>query len=65
MNSLAWHTREDDLPINRPELLELIPVRVLKAFYVRGKLISIGEIIKIERHLATSLQALHKVEILK
>lgn len=63
MTDKFWHTREDDLPLNRPELLELIPVKVLKAFYVKGTVVNVGEVVEIERHLGLSLQSLGKCEI--
>jgi len=43
MTDKFLHTREDDLPINRPELMALVPVKVLKAFYVKGEVVKVGE----------------------
>jgi len=47
-----------------PKLFEKINVKVLRAFYVDRQLQEIGTVVSLERHLAQSLQAVGKAEII-
>jgi len=44
-------------PPNDPRLFEMIKVRALRPFCVRGRRIEIGEAVHVERHVAESLAA--------
>jgi hypothetical protein len=48
---------------NPPELLELVPVRVLRAFCVGGQRMEPGATVKLARHDAVSLAAIGKAEL--
>jgi len=69
LNECNWTTREPrlphhDMPRNNPWLFELVEVRVLRAFFNHGKRIDPGKLVELERHLALSLAATKKVELL-
>lgn len=49
---------------NPPERLAPTRCRVLKAFYVGGKVAEVGAVVTLQRHDAESLAAIRKVEIL-
>lgn len=53
------------LPKNPPELLTPTRCRVLRAFFIAAdKVAEVGAIVTLQRHDATSLAAIGKVEIL-
>lgn len=64
MTEKFWHIREDDLPLNRPELMAATKVRVLKAtFCIKGKCVALDSIITLPLHDALSLKAAGKVQL--
>jgi hypothetical protein len=50
------------LPRNEPELLKPVRIRVLKAFYVRGRPLAVGEVATVEAHVARDAVALKRAE---
>lgn len=53
------------LPTNSAHLLEKVRVKVLKPFGLGGgKRAEPGEVVQVERHLAVSMQAINKCEII-
>lgn len=61
---LRYLNDPNSLAKNDPSLFKLIRCRVLKSFCVKGKPLEIGSLVSLERHLADSLQATGKLEIL-
>lgn len=53
------------LPKNDPELFTPTRCRVLKAFCIGGKPVTVGEVIVLAKCDALSLQAISKIEIIK
>jgi len=51
-------------PRNDPKLFERIKVRIIKSFFVAGKVVEVGQRIELARHDALSMQAIGRVEIL-
>jgi hypothetical protein len=51
--------------INPPELLAPTKVRVLRPFYVAGKVAGVGSVVCIDSFTARSLAAIGKCEVLK
>ena len=47
---------------NPPALLALVPVRVLRPFYVDGRPVEVGETVKVQECLARDLVALKRAE---
>jgi len=65
---MNWTTREPrlphhEMPRNNPRLFELVQVRVLRAFCIRGERIEPGKLVELERHLAESLASIGKVQL--
>ena len=50
-------------PKQDPKLFEEIAVKVLKPFYVSGKIVTKDAVVRIPRHLAIDLRAIGKVEL--
>ncbi len=50
---------------NPEHLLELVSVRILKPFMVKGKRVEVGEVVRLQRHDAESMMALKKCQPVK
>jgi len=61
---MTWTHRERDLQVafNDPKHFEIVRVRVLRPFCIRGERIEPGKVIELERHVADSLAATGRVE---
>jgi hypothetical protein len=61
-----WFSRENDrIPSNPPELTRLVSVKVLKPFCVAGRPLPVGDVYRLEYHLARDLARIGKCELLE
>ncbi len=57
--------QEAPLPVNDPKLFAPVRIRVIKPFYIEGRLVCKDDIVKLGRFNAESLQAIGRCEILE